>query len=208
MMDEFYLDVYMNLFIAWIMTNKAEYAKNHIHCYISKVDKYHTAISFETNKCYGHVSLWHDESNIVEQEIFDNESDKLLFYLHFNLLGIAQFQHLFLEFYHALVKITHQVKKNIAICGTNGLTTSIFVDELLAVCKLQKIDYQLTSISLDKLIEQDFNYDAIYLAPQISHLEPKLIRLSKQKVPIYKIDPTVFATKDYQSILKAIKDNL
>ena len=49
-------------------------------------------------------------------------------------------------------RVFREWNKNKTFYLTNGLTTSIFVDELLAVCKLQKIDYQLTSISLDNTI--------------------------------------------------------
>lgn len=208
MFDEFYCCIYDELFLHWILSNEKEYRKHHFHCYISKVDKFRTIVSFDSLKCNARITIWRDGNEIVEQEIFDKADNSLLFYLHFRLTEIAQFRNLFYEFYNALIKLNDSKSYTIAFVCSGGLSTSLFVEELLEVCKLQKLDYQLTSISLDKLEERNYDFDAIYLAPQISHLQPELIRKTEHKVPIHKVDPTVFATKDYQGVIKAIKANI
>jgi cellobiose-specific phosphotransferase system component IIB len=176
--------------------------------FISKVDHLRTEITFESNNLIAYVTIWQDDDEIVEQEIFDKENHELLFYLHFRLTKISQFRNLFLEFYNTFIKLNNTKTYSIAFVCSNGLSTSLFVDELLQVCKLQKLDYEITSLSFDKLKEKDYQFDAIYLAPQISYLLPKLLQETKNKIPIYKIDPTIFATKDYQGILKIIDNNL
>lgn len=205
MIDEFYQNIYSDLFIHWILCNKKEYLSHDINCYISREDELGTSISFESKACHGQVTVW--ENDIVEQQIFSNDN-QLLFYLHFTLLEIKQFRSLFLEFYNALLKINNKKDIHIAFCCTGGLSTSLFVSELLEVCKLQKIDYHLSSVPLEDLFKKRCQYDAIYLAPQISHLQPELLRRTRHIIPIHRIDPTVFATKNYQQILKTIHENL
>jgi cellobiose-specific phosphotransferase system component IIB len=208
MIDEFYCDLYPILFQHWVLSNQKEYKKNNINVFISKVDHLRTEITFESNNLIAYVTIWQDDDEIVEQEIFDKENHELLFYLHFRLTKISQFRNLFLEFYNTFIKLNNTKTYSIAFVCSNGLSTSLFVDELLQVCKLQKLDYEITSLSFDKLKEKDYQFDAIYLAPQISYLLPKLLQETKNKIPIYKIDPTIFATKDYQGILKIIDNNL
>ena len=202
-MDAFYRSIYSEIFINWVLSNIDKFKKDGFNCLISKQTEYETTFTFEGLKYSGRVSVW--DHDIVEQVIM-SEDEELLFYLHFNLLEMKTFQHLFYEFYNNLIKLNNTQDIKIAFCCTGGLSTSLFVSELLEVCKLQKIDYQLYSISIDLLFDQIENFDAIYLAPQISHLLPKM--LLKTKIPIYCIDATVFATKNYQQILKTIKDNL
>lgn len=206
MIDEFYNNIYSDLFLHWVLCNQKEYQSHNIECHISRQDELGTSISFECKDCNGKVTVW--ENNIVEQEIYSNKDHQLLFYLHFILLEINQFRSLFYEFYNALLKMNNKKEINIAFCCTGGLSTSLFVSELLEVCKLQKIDYQLKSVPIEELFKDKIHYDAIYLAPQISHLQPELLRKTRHIIPIHRIDPTVFATKNYQKILKTIHENL
>lgn len=203
MMDEFYCNIYSDLFFHWLLSNINKFKEDGIHCFISKQTEFETTFTFEGYKYSGRVSIW--EHDIVEQVILSND-DELLFYLHFNLLEMKTFRKLFYEFYNNLLKLNNTEDIKIAFCCTGGLSTSLFVSELLEVCKLQKIDYQLYSISTDLLYNKINEFDAIYLAPQVSHLLPEL--LTKTKVPLHRIDATVFATKNYQQILKTIKDDL
>lgn len=207
MFDEFYNDLYSELFVKWIVSLDHEYKKLGINCYISEQEYYFTTINFEAGKYTGQVSIWKDDVTIVEEKIF-NEEFNLVFYLHFSLETIGQFRKLFLEFFEGLSKLLDIKEKSIALVCSDGLSTSLFVDELIQVCKLQKIDYKITSVSLNKLKEDEYHYDALYLAPQIAHLEPQIMIDSNNEVPIYRIDPTIFATKDYQALIKAIQYNL
>ena len=207
MFDEFYNDIYSELFVKWIISRKNEYKRKGINCYISEQEYYFTTINFDAGQYTGEVSIWKDEVTIVEEKIFDEEGN-LVFYLHFSLETIGQFRKLFTDFYNGLLKLLDLEENNIALVCNDGLSTSLFVEELLKVCKLQKLDYKITSVSLDRLRDENFNYDALYLAPQIAHLEPELMLECNNSVPIYRIDPTVFATKDYQAIIKEIQKNL
>lgn len=207
MFDEFYLDIYRELYIKWILANKDNYLNNSFICDIDKIAKYSTSIIFKGKQVYGKIIVWKDEQEIIEQEIFDYDNN-LLFYLHYRIQSILQFRTLFYEFYNALIKNNTINNKKIAFCDNNGISTSIFVEELLEVCKLVKLDYKIIACSLDNLLLNYKNYDAIYLAPQIAHLETKIILKTNNSIPIYKLNPTAYACKDYQTIIKTIQKNI
>lgn len=206
MMDTFYHTLYSDIFIHWILSNDINFDKDGIITTVTRDDELGKTITFKGLKYSGNVSIW-DES-IVEQVIYNNEDEKLVFYLHFTLIEMKQFKDLFYEFYNELLKMNNRNDVNIVFCCTGGLSTSLFVYELLEVCKLQKIDYQLSSLSIDLLYDKINEFNAIYLAPQIAHLKPELMLYTNNKIPIYCIDATMFATKNYQEVLKTIQENL
>lgn len=206
MMDTFYHSLYSDIFIHWILSNDINFDKDDITTSITRDDELGKTITFKGKKYSGTVSIWNN--TIVEQVIYNNEDEKLLFYLHFTLIDMNQFKNLFYEFYNELLKMNNKNDINIAFCCTGGLSTSLFVYELLEVCKLQKIDYNLSSLSIDLLYDKINEYNAIYLAPQIAYLLPELMIYTKNKIPIYCIDATMFATKNYQEVLKTIQENL
>lgn len=206
MMDTFYHTLYSDIFMHWILSNEHNFDKDNITTSVTRDDELGKTITFKGSRYTGKVSIW--DNTIVEQVINDNESDQLMFYLHFTLIEMKQFKSLFYEFYNELTKMNAHEDIKIAFCCTGGLSTSLFVSELLEVCKLQKIDYQLYSISINLLYDQISEFTAIYLAPQIAYLLPELMIYTKNSIPIYCIDATVFATKNYQEVLKTIQSNL
>ena len=103
----------------------------------------------------------------------------------------------FLEFYQTLIKYSYQRIYKIALCCTGGLSTFTFVEEMKKVCELENVPFQLDSLSLEQLYDQYLDYDALYLAPQIAHMEAQLLIETKTSGSSICIDPTLFATKDY-----------
>lgn len=206
MMDTFYHIVYGDIFFYWILGKEKTFLDNHITLSISRNDELGKTIMFDSEKCQGFLSIW--EHHIIEQVIFDKKTQTNVFYLHYNFLHFKQMIHLFNEFYNELIAINKKEDIKIAFCCTDGLSTSLFVKELLEVCQLQKIDYQLESISIKRLYDCIYKYSAIYLAPQIAYLRPYLMQDTNNKIPIYCIDATLFATKNYQEVLKTIQKDL
>lgn len=205
-LEGFYQNVYREYFYKWIILNAQEYLKDHITCQLKEETSDNRRIIFDMSHVYGFVNIW--SNNIVEEEIFQKGTDELLFYLHYTIVDLTQCTQLFHEFYQTLIKYGQQEEKRIALCCTGGLSTAVFVDRMQEVCRLENIKFTLESLSLEQIYNEYQNYDALYLAPQIGYMEPAFLALTKHKVPLYRIDPTDFATKDYLAMITTIKNNL
>lgn len=206
MLEEFYQNIYREYFYKWIILNVKDYLKDHITCQLKEETADNRRIIFDMPHIYGYVNIW--TSNIVEEEIFQKGTDELLFYLHYTIIDLSQCCQLFHEFYRTLVKLGQQQEKHIALCCTGGLSTAVFVDQMQEVCHLENVKFVLESLSLEQVYHEYNNYDALYLAPQIAYMEPELLNLTKHQVPLYRIDPTDFATKNYLAMITTIQKNL
>lgn len=205
-LEEFYQSIYHDIFLKWITLNAKQYSQDHIHFEILEENKTYCQLSFEMKTVKGCVTIWHN--NIVEEEIKHKDSQELLFYLHYTIIDLAQAKSLFQEFYHTLIKHNQEKNIHIGICSSDGFSTSLFVEELKEVCQLENLQLDIDSLSLEELYKNYRQYDILYLAPQLAHQEPELLTLTRHLVPLYLIDPTLFATKDYQNMMKTIKKHL
>lgn len=204
--EEFYQNIYHDLFFKWIILNSKQYQKDNIKCTIEEETKEYKSIVFLIANTKGKVTIWYN--NIVEEEIYNLNSQDLLFYLHYTIIDLAQCRHLFYDFYHTMIKHNQQSSVKIALCCNDGLSTSDFVNQMKEVCQLESVNFELYSLSLEETFTDFIKYDALYLAPQIAYIEPELIAKTQRKIPIYKLDPSDFATKDYLHIIKTIQKNL
>ena len=206
MFEEFYLSVYHDFFFQWILLNKDSYLKDQVICEVQQQNDKFQSIIFTLPQVKGIVTIWYN--HIVEEEIYRQDDQMMLFYLHYTITNLNQCRHLFLEFYQTLIKYSYQRIYKIALCCTGGLSTFTFVEEMKKVCELENVPFQLDSLSLEQLYDQYLDYDALYLAPQIAHMEAQLLIETKHQVPLFCIDPTLFATKDYIGIVKYMKKTL
>lgn len=201
--DEFYQSLYPTLFYQWILSNHATYKKDHIQLEISYYDSLSRIILFQMNKVIGKIVIWNQ--NIVEEEIQDMDGHQL-FYLHYQMTDLSQCCQLFEKFYKALLQYNQEKKLMIALCCSGGLSTSLFSKEIQEVCDLENTPFIIQSLSLEELYQTYQNYDAIFLAPQ---LIPMLASLEKTiHKPMYCLDTTDFATKNYRAILQFIKKHI
>ncbi|MEG0591663.1 MAG: hypothetical protein RR512_00030 [Coprobacillus sp.] len=205
MLEEFYQNLYHDFFFKWIVLNTKTYCNDHIICQIHEDDKNCKLITFDMDTVCGSVTIW--LNNIVEEKIIQKDNQNILFYLHYNVTDLAQCRLLSQEFYRTLLLHNNEHLYKIAFCGNDGLSTSIFVDDINELIELENLDFHIQSLSLDELCQSYQEFDAIYLAPQIAFKQADFLRCMKD-IPIHRIDPTDFATKDYQSILKSIEHNL
>lgn len=206
MIEQFYKSLYHILFFEWIVSHSKKYAKDHINFQIIENNDQCKTLLFQLDKAFGKITIWSNQ--IVEEEIHSCETDELLFYLHFTITDFAQTSQLFHKFYRSLLKENKRKKYHIAICGTGGLSTALFVDEMQEACQLENTDFQLHSLSIDMLYDTYQNYDAIYLAPQIAQMQPQLMSLVHHQIPVHRIDATDFATNNYHSIIKTLQNHL
>ncbi len=203
MLEEFYQSVYPSLFYQWIALNQSTYKKDHIHFEVSYKDSLSYILLFQMNQVIGKIVIWNN--NIVEQSIQDIYGNQI-FYLHFEITNLLQASHLFLQFYESLIYHNKQKIYQIALCCTGGLSSSIFVEEIQEVCKMENTPLRLTAISLMQLENNHSHFDAIYLAPQAAYKESYL--MLKTHKPIYCIDATDYATKNFRNILQLIKEQM
>lgn len=201
-LEEFYQSLYHDIFLKWIIVNSKQYLEDNIHYEILEKNENSQKLSFQTPTVSGFVTVW--SNNIVEEEIILNQTQDQLFYLHYTIIDLAQAKLLFQEFYRTLLKHTHEQIIKIGICSSDGFSTTLFVEEMKEVCIFENSQLEIVSLSLEELYESYQNYDVIYLTPQIAYLEPELLAYTHHLVPIKQINPTTFATKDYQAFLKSI----
>lgn len=204
--DEFYQDLYRTFFFRWILLNSQSYKKDQIICQIKEISKQLIIIDFDMPQIKGVITIWYN--NIIEEEIYQKDSNELLFYLHYIIMNFSQVQNNFQDFYQTMTSHNKEKKYHIALCCSGGLSTAVFVDQMEAVCQKENAPFTLESLAIADAYQQYQNYDALYLAPQIAYLEPKLLSYTKHQVPIYKIDPTDFGTKNYLAIISTIQNHL
>ena len=205
MLEEFYQNIYLDVFYRYIILNKKQYQQDNIKCVIQEDDELHKVIYFYLPEIYGRVTIWN--SAIIEEEIFRKEDDELLFYLHYKLANIAQCRTLFHEFYKALKSQSIIPPHKVLLCCSGGLTTSLFAQKMQELITLEKLNFQVDAIGFHQLQKQYRNYESIYLAPLIAYLEPNAMHLTNKEVPIHCILPSVYATQNYKALLDTlIKD--
>lgn len=205
MVDDFYLDVNLELFIQWIYGNKSKYDFK-IVCSLESNETYNKTITFKYYNIIGSIVVWNN--GIIEEQIYD-EDENLLFYLHYKLVSLSQGQKLFYDFYESLTKHTKTPPLKILLCCSGGLSSSFFANKLAELISLKHLNYEIIPIGFYQLNKSYRDCDAIYLAPQISYLEPQAMNIVKNEIPIRCITPSVYATYNYRELLDMITgDNL
>lgn len=202
MLEEFYQNVYLDVFYRYIILNQKQYQQDNIKCIIQEDDKLHKVIYFDLPEIYGRVTIW--SNAIIEEEIFKKDDEELLFYLHYKMVTILQCHTLFHEFYTALKSQSIIPPHKILLCCSGGLTTSFFAQKMQELITLEKLNYQIDAIGFHQLQKYYRKYDSIYLAPQIAYLEPTAMHITKKEVPIHCISPTVYATQNYKALLDSL----
>lgn len=202
MLEEFYQNIYLDVFYRYIILNKKQYQLDNIQCKIVADDELHKVIHFDLPDIFGRVTLW--ANAIIEEEIFKKDDQELLFYLHYKMVNIAQCRTLFHEFYTALKNQSIIPPRKILLCCSGGLTTSLFAQKLQELIHLEKLNFQVDAVGYHQLAKYYRSYDAIYLAPQIAYLEPDAMKLINKEVPIHCIAPMTYATQDYKNLLNCL----
>lgn len=203
--EDFYININVDIFYHWIILNQNKYMKHHINTSVIVDDGLRRKIKLEAKDVTGYVTIWNNY--ICEEEIFKKTDKSLLFYLHYKMINIGQCSHLFQEFYQALKSQDIIPPKRILLCCSGGLTTSLFASKTQELIALEKSNYEIQAIGYHQLQGEYKKYDALYLAPQISYLEPDAITIVHHEIPIYCVPPGIFARQDIKGFLDIIKIN-
>ena len=203
MFEDFHQAIYSHLFYQWICLNQSTYQKDHVLFERSHQDEDCQILLFQMEKVIGKIMIW--KQNIVEEEIQNNQG-KQLFYLHYDIMNINQCCQMFQDFYQTLINHNQTSLYHIAICGSGGLSTSLFSKEIQTICQQDNHPFDIDYLSFEDLKKCHQKYDALFLAPQIAYLQPELIR--QCHIPTFVIDATDYATKNYGHILETMKKTI
>lgn len=204
-MDTFLKEIYLAVIFKWIYYNNRSNKDGIRIDIVEDTGHYHT-VRFIQQDLIGLVTIW--SNGIIEEQITTLPNKELIFYLHYQFISLNHFINLFTEFYRTMISHSHYEKKRIGLACSGGLSTSLLASMIQEVLKLEDEDYDVRSMAVTQ-IQEEFDYlDAIYLAPQVSYMQASLLQETNHRVPIYRMDPTVYATKDFQAMIKKIKTDI
>ena len=201
-MDTFYKTLYETILYRWIIVNQKKYLKKGIHFQIDPQDS--SRLLFQYQNINGIIHFWYSQ-HLIEETIL-NQDDELLFYLHYKVFNLLLPRKYILEFFYHLV--SYQSPKHIGLSCSCGITSSLFIEPLQQLAQLMNLPYQFDVVSMYDIEKVYHDYDIILLAPQILYLEPRLKMMCQKECIVSHIDPSIFATCQYQAVLDKIQELL
>lgn len=131
--------------------------------------------------CYGNHNLvgqiivW--ENDIVEEIITDVRTDERIFYLHYEMEDcdlikdmVKSFKRkMFCECQKEYEVSEDDTKRNILLCCTSALTTTMFASMLQDFSNTNHLPYQFSATSIYDNETLSREYDLVLMAPQVQH---------------------------------------
>lgn len=195
LLDEFYKDLYMDVFKKWICFQKSP------HYRIKECKDF-----VQLESPFGIAEVTFNLYCIIELKVTSKKREELDFYLHFQMNTLKHAVSLFNEMLVCLLKLDHEAKTKVLLCCSGGLTTSYFAQEINKASKLLKNTIEVSAVGYNQLYQIDQQFDFIFLAPQISYLHAQVQSILKDQV-VMKIPPLVFARYDVGTLLKMIENS-
>lgn len=198
-MDEFYRDVYVSIFKAWILI------QHYDKITITQSPEDHNIIKITAP--YGEGVIGFYEHDIIAMSARSSHKKNDDFFLHFQMTNLKHAVSLFNEMITVMQSFIMKPKTNILLVCTGGMTTGYFAEELQKGSDLLGLSYNLQATSYAKLYNQEEDYEAILLAPQIAYLYATVKAIFKEKT-VLKIPTAVFAKYDVRKMLNIIQKHL
>ena len=195
LLDEFYKDLYMDIFKKWICLQKSP---NY------RIKEYKDIVQIESS--YGIAEVTFNLYYIIELKVTSKKRKELDFYLHFQMNTLKHAVSLFNEMITCLLKLDYEAKTKVLLCCSGGLTTSYFAQEINKASKLLKNTIEVSAVGYNQLYQIGQQFDFIFLALQISYLHAQVQSILKDQV-VMKIPPLVFARYDVGTLLKMIENS-
>jgi cellobiose-specific phosphotransferase system component IIB len=193
-MDDFLREIYTTVFKQWILN------QNYDDIIIKENND---TITLDTQ--YSHSEIIFHEMSIIELSVTNLMTNDIEFFLHFQLNTLHHGLELFNEMLDCIKKLVNKPVINILLCCTSGLTTGFFAEQINEAIELLKLNYHVDAVAYNELYHEGLNYDYIFLAPQISYMQPKIKGVLKDKV-VEKIPSAIFAKYDTGEMIKLIED--
>ena len=90
----------------------------------------------------------------------------------------------------------------VGIVDQDGFSSSYLISLMKESLTIEKSNLEVESVSLSSLEEVEGDYDALYLSPSVMHLKGDIESIVS--VPVYVIDPLVYATNDFYTLIHTI----
>lgn len=193
LLEEFYKDLYMDIFKKWICLQKSSHYR---------IKEFKNFVQIESP--FGIAEVTFNPYHIIELKITSKKREELDFYLHFQMNTLKHAVSLFNEMIVCLLKLDHEAKTKVLLCCSGGLTTSYFAQEINKASKLLKNNIEVSAVGYNQLYQIGQQFDLILLAPQVSYLRAQVQSILKNQV-VMTIPPLVFACYDVVSILNFIE---
>ena len=195
-MDQFLSECQYEILYQWLkhhlpngfIDSKNEWA----HSLTTSYKQYHIEISFYDN-------------GVIEETINDTSNGDVVYYIHFLFLNFNQSVKILKDFLIYLKSLMSQ-KKNILICCSCGLTSSLFAEKLEENFKKQHMNVHIEACDIHTLANKSSNYELVLLTPQVHYYKPQLLQLIDK--PIITIPTTDYACHNYNHIISIIDSYL
>ncbi|MEG0592511.1 MAG: hypothetical protein RR512_04305 [Coprobacillus sp.] len=201
-MDQFYISIYESVIYKWVVLNANFYKEKGISFCIDSSDS--KRLVFHCGELVGEIYFW-SMHNIIEETIVDKDN-KIIFYLHFRIVNMANTKRFIIDFLNQLVY--SQQPKRIGMSCSCGITSSLFVEKIQKLSQMMNLPYHFEVVPINQITDIYEDFDMIILAPQTSYLEPSIKSKCKDGCYIMSIDASIFATSNYQQALLLIQDIL
>ena len=189
-MDEFLRDIHTLLFKEWILIQSIE------GCDIKEEGK---KVILTTPYCHAEVVF--NDHNLIELSVTNLVTDKIDFYLHFQMHTMSHAISLYEEMLQCVKQLINEPPVRVLLTCTSGLTTGMFAAQLNEATMLLSKNYKFDAIAYHEL------YDVILVAPQVSSKKTKLETCFKKKI-VLTIPSTIFAKYDAGALLEFLDEHL
>lgn len=188
-MDEFLREINSLIYLKWIANQKL----HDIH-----VIEKNNEVILEAAHSYSRIILY--PHSIFEEEVRDRKTDKVLYYIHFQMANMKHAVNLFYEMLDCIYENCSQPLGRILLCCSGGMTTSLFASKMQTLAQLENRNYEINATGYGRLYEIGNDYDVILLAPQVSYLLPE-VRMHLENVIVEEIPARYFARNEYKNVL-------
>ena len=126
-----------------------------------------------TDTLLGKITIW--KNNIVEEEIYDRQTNEQIFYLHYEMTDYCQVVDLVNSFKNRMFCVCQKeyvvsdddTPRNILLCCSTALTTSMFASLLQDFSDEHHLPYRFRSASIFDVKSLMEDYDIVLVAPQV-----------------------------------------
>lgn len=183
----------------WVLTHKGDDYKTYA------LDNAEQAIVFETDYCRGEVAFY--PYDIIQLSVVNKKSQENVFYLHFQMHTQEHARDLFSQMLEVVQSMTAKPRVRVLLCCTSGMTTGYFAEKMNQTAGLLDLDYTFAAVPYHSLYRTGGQYDAIFLAPQISY-QLDTVRRALPHSLVNDIPSKMFAGYDVRQFLELIEKSL
>lgn len=176
-----------------------------------EIDEEMERYSYLYHDLLGEIVIYNDI--LVEEIITDQRTGELVFYLHYEMEDGFQVVDLVETFKNRMFcvcqneyEITEDdTERNILLCCSSALTTTMFADMLEKYSEDNHLPYHFTAASIyDNETLSSQNYDLILMAPQVQYHTKDTAQMYHKR--FLNIDPGDYASYNCRNIISRVQE--